>query len=199
MNGLSLCSPTAAPSHQGGQQHNQAPLASPDYQREAQQIVREEREQREKMPNYPVSGQEWEGTLKSMLTETCCWHLFQGLEGFKLVEKMGDGAFSNVYKAIDRTSGQKVAGKFQSLGFHRGGLFPDCDVTHHSQGRQEVRAQCHSSESRSFSQTSSSFEAGPPAGSRGKSILGEETWVSRKCAFASYLFLPCVLSHLRDS
>jgi len=36
---------------------------------------------------------------------------FQGLEGFKLVEKMGDGAFSNVYKAIDRTSGQKVAGE----------------------------------------------------------------------------------------
>jgi serine/threonine protein kinase len=35
----------------------------------------------------------------------------QGLEGFKLVEKMGDGAFSNVYKAIDRTSGQKVAGE----------------------------------------------------------------------------------------
>lgn len=34
----------------------------------------------------------------------------QGLEGFQLVEKMGDGAFSNVYKAIDKLSGQKVAG-----------------------------------------------------------------------------------------
>jgi serine/threonine protein kinase len=81
----------------------------------------------------------------------CYWYLFQGLEGFKLVEKMGDGAFSNVYKAIDRTSGQKVAGKFWSLDFHRGGLFPDWNMTHHSQGRQEVRAQRHSSESRSFS------------------------------------------------
>lgn len=47
--------------------------------------------------------------------------------------------------------------------------------------------------------TSSSFESGPPAGSPGKSILGEETWASRKCAFASYLFLPRVLSHLPDS
>jgi serine/threonine protein kinase len=36
----------------------------------------------------------------------------QGLEGFQLVEKMGDGAFSNVYKAIDKLSGQKVAGEF---------------------------------------------------------------------------------------
>lgn len=29
-----------------------------------------------------------------------------------MVEKMGDGAFSNVYKAIDKLSGQKVAGKY---------------------------------------------------------------------------------------
>lgn len=35
----------------------------------------------------------------------------QGLEEFKLIEKMGDGAFSNVYKAVDRRSGQKVAVK----------------------------------------------------------------------------------------
>lgn len=35
----------------------------------------------------------------------------QGLEEFTLIEKMGDGAFSNVYKAIDRRSGQKVAVK----------------------------------------------------------------------------------------
>lgn len=50
-------------------------------------MVREEREQYEKMPVY------------------------KGLEGFRLVEKMGDGAFSNVYKAIDRLTGEKVAVK----------------------------------------------------------------------------------------
>lgn len=37
----------------------------------------------------------------------------QGLEGFQLVEKMGDGAFSNVYKAVDKLSGQKVAGEYR--------------------------------------------------------------------------------------
>jgi serine/threonine protein kinase len=35
----------------------------------------------------------------------------QGLEGFRLVEKMGDGAFSNVYKAVERKTGRKVAVK----------------------------------------------------------------------------------------
>ncbi|KAH7904223.1 kinase-like domain-containing protein [Hygrophoropsis aurantiaca] len=36
---------------------------------------------------------------------------YKGLENFKLVEKMGDGAFSNVYKAIDLSTGKKVAVK----------------------------------------------------------------------------------------
>jgi serine/threonine protein kinase len=35
----------------------------------------------------------------------------QGLEGYQLVEKMGDGAFSNVYKAVDKLTGKKVAVK----------------------------------------------------------------------------------------
>ena len=35
----------------------------------------------------------------------------KGLEQYRLVEKMGDGAFSNVYKAVDRKTGQKVAVK----------------------------------------------------------------------------------------
>jgi serine/threonine protein kinase len=50
-------------------------------------IVNEEREASTKMPTYV------------------------GLENFKLVDKMGDGAFSNVYKAIDLTTGKKVAVK----------------------------------------------------------------------------------------
>ncbi|KAG1791346.1 kinase-like domain-containing protein [Suillus plorans] len=36
---------------------------------------------------------------------------YKGLENFKLLDKMGDGAFSNVYKAIDLTTGQTVAVK----------------------------------------------------------------------------------------
>lgn len=43
--------------------------------------------------------------------------LYKGLENFKLVEKMGDGAFSNVYKAIDLTTSKKVAGMSDSGSF----------------------------------------------------------------------------------
>ncbi|KAJ4472318.1 kinase-like domain-containing protein [Lentinula aciculospora] len=58
------------------------------YNREAaEQIVKEEREAKTQMPSY------------------------KGLENFKLLEKMGDGAFSNVYKALDLKTGQKVAVK----------------------------------------------------------------------------------------
>lgn len=66
---------------------NKIPAASPNYREEAEKIVADERAQSEKMPVYA------------------------GLEEFTLIEKMGDGAFSNVYKAIDRRSGQKVAVK----------------------------------------------------------------------------------------
>jgi serine/threonine-protein kinase RCK2 len=48
-------------------------------------IVTEEREKASKMPRYP------------------------GLERFILVEKMGDGAFSNVYRARDTRTGHEVA------------------------------------------------------------------------------------------
>ncbi|GJJ15637.1 MAPK-activated protein kinase Srk1 [Clathrus columnatus] len=51
----------------------------------AEKIVQEEREAMNKMPTY------------------------KGLERFKLLDKMGDGAFSNVYKALDLQSGEKVA------------------------------------------------------------------------------------------
>ena len=48
-------------------------------------IVAEERDKASKMPKYP------------------------GLERFILIEKMGDGAFSNVYRARDIQTGQEVA------------------------------------------------------------------------------------------
>lgn len=35
----------------------------------------------------------------------------QGLENYTLLEKMGDGAFSNVFKAMDNRVGRKVAVK----------------------------------------------------------------------------------------
>ncbi|KAJ7047527.1 kinase-like domain-containing protein [Mycena alexandri] len=53
----------------------------------AEEIVKQEREQKEQMPTY------------------------KGLENFKIVEKMGDGAFSNVYHATDLTTNKKVAVK----------------------------------------------------------------------------------------
>ncbi|KAK7470826.1 MAPK-activated protein kinase Srk1 [Stygiomarasmius scandens] len=76
------------------QEQRQEPAAGkqqakkPEEHREAaEQIVKEEREAKAQMPSY------------------------KGLENFKLLEKMGDGAFSNVYKALDLTTGQKVAVK----------------------------------------------------------------------------------------
>lgn len=48
-------------------------------------LVADEREKASKMPRYP------------------------GLERFILIEKMGDGAFSNVYKARDTQTGAEVA------------------------------------------------------------------------------------------
>lgn len=72
----------------GGQQQNgRAPIPSPNYREEAERIVADERAQSERMPRY------------------------EGLEDYKLVEKMGDGAFSNVFKAIERKTGRKVAVK----------------------------------------------------------------------------------------
>ncbi|KAF8743854.1 hypothetical protein AX14_000254 [Amanita brunnescens Koide BX004] len=59
----------------------------PPAQEAAAMIVNEEREARNNMPSY------------------------KGLETFKLLEKMGDGAFSDVYKAFDLTTGRKVAVK----------------------------------------------------------------------------------------
>lgn len=76
-----------------------APMASPNYREEAERIVADERAQSEKMPVYEVR--------RSVIRHAD----IQGLEGFRLVEKMGDGAFSNVYKAVDRKTGRKVAVK----------------------------------------------------------------------------------------
>lgn len=52
---------------------------------ELQQIINEEREQKGKLPKYP------------------------GLERYVLLEKMGDGAFSNVYRARDTQQPGEVA------------------------------------------------------------------------------------------
>ncbi|KAI1792990.1 Pkinase-domain-containing protein [Ganoderma leucocontextum] len=72
---------------QAQQHQTQKHPPSNKYQEHVEQIVQEEREAKSKMPTY------------------------KGLENYKLLEKMGDGAFSNVYKAIDLRTGQKVAVK----------------------------------------------------------------------------------------
>ena len=71
----------AAAQAQGKQQKVQAA----GREAEIQQIVAEEREKQGKLPKYP------------------------GLERYHLVAKMGDGAFSNVYRAKDTQQGGEVA------------------------------------------------------------------------------------------
>ena len=71
----------AAAQAQGKQQN----LQNGGREAEIQQIVAEEREKHGKLPRYP------------------------GLERYHLVEKMGDGAFSNVYRAKDTQHGGEVA------------------------------------------------------------------------------------------
>ncbi|EED77324.1 predicted protein, partial [Postia placenta Mad-698-R] len=67
------------------QQQQQTPhKGASKFKEHAETIVQEEREAKGKMPTY------------------------KGLENYKLLDKMGDGAFSNVYKAIDTRTGQKV-------------------------------------------------------------------------------------------
>ncbi|KAK6910266.1 hypothetical protein I203_104298 [Kwoniella mangroviensis CBS 8507] len=72
---------------QSSQSGSKAPMVSPNYREEAERIVADERAQSEKMPVY------------------------EGLEAYTLIEKMGDGAFSNVYKAVEKKTGRKVAVK----------------------------------------------------------------------------------------
>lgn len=67
--------------------HKQQNAASTNYREEAERIVAEEKAKGERMPVY------------------------DGLEEYTLVEKMGDGAFSNVYKAVEKKTGRKVAVK----------------------------------------------------------------------------------------
>ncbi|KAF7776075.1 hypothetical protein Agabi119p4_4468 [Agaricus bisporus var. burnettii] len=65
----------------------QQPMRSPPAHQLAQSWVDGEREAKSKMPTY------------------------KGLEEFKLLEKMGDGAFSNVYHALEISTRKKVAVK----------------------------------------------------------------------------------------
>ena len=71
----------AAAQAQGKQQK----LQNGGREADLQAIVAEEREKQGKLPKYP------------------------GLERYRLVEKMGDGAFSNVYRAKDTQHGGEVA------------------------------------------------------------------------------------------
>lgn len=72
---------------QSGQNDRSREPAKNNYREEAERIVAEEKAEGERMPKY------------------------DGLEEYQLVEKMGDGAFSNVYKAIDKRTGKTCAVK----------------------------------------------------------------------------------------
>ncbi|KAG0214044.1 hypothetical protein BGX28_002910 [Mortierella sp. GBA30] len=74
----------------------------------ASRIVAEEKQQKSKMPFYP------------------------GLERYRLVEKMGDGAFSNVYKAhdtkMDRMVAVKVVRKFELNAHQRANILKEVQI-----------------------------------------------------------------------
>ncbi|KAF9097945.1 hypothetical protein BGX27_000883 [Mortierella sp. AM989] len=74
----------------------------------ASRIVAEEKQQKSKMPSYA------------------------GLERYKLVEKMGDGAFSNVYKAhdlkMDRMVAVKVVRKFELNAHQRSNILKEVQI-----------------------------------------------------------------------
>ncbi|KAF9151696.1 hypothetical protein BG015_006351 [Linnemannia schmuckeri] len=74
----------------------------------ASRIVAEEKQQKSKMPVYP------------------------GLERYRLVEKMGDGAFSNVYKAydtkMDRLVAVKVVRKFELNAHQRANILKEVQI-----------------------------------------------------------------------
>ncbi|KAG9063059.1 hypothetical protein KI688_004659 [Linnemannia hyalina] len=74
----------------------------------ASRIVAEEKHQKSKMPVYP------------------------GLERYRLVEKMGDGAFSNVYKAydtkMDRLVAVKVVRKFELNAHQRANILKEVQI-----------------------------------------------------------------------
>ncbi|KAG2013416.1 CAMK/CAMK1 protein kinase [Coprinopsis cinerea AmutBmut pab1-1] len=80
---------------QASKRHNEQPTAqaaqphekSPPPREAAEMIVNQERAEKSKMPTY------------------------KGLESYTLLEKMGDGAFSNVYKAVEHSTNRKVAVK----------------------------------------------------------------------------------------
>ncbi|KIJ56640.1 hypothetical protein M422DRAFT_197695 [Sphaerobolus stellatus SS14] len=67
------------------QKRQEAPSPPQSREQLAEKIVEEERQAKNRMPIY------------------------KGLERYKLLDKMGDGAFSNVYKAYDTQTGEKVA------------------------------------------------------------------------------------------
>ena len=95
--------PTQGLAAGGNGYDSKVPQASPNFREEAERIVADERAQSEKMPVYEVCLY----SLRKMSLQL----IVKGLEQYRLVEKMGDGAFSNVYKAVDRKTGQKVAVK----------------------------------------------------------------------------------------
>ncbi|KAG8830402.1 hypothetical protein FRC17_004928 [Serendipita sp. 399] len=79
---------------------------------EAKRVERAEREREDKqkaLKDKAHHTQAAEAIVKEERNASSKMPSIKGLERFKLLDKMGDGAFSNVYKALDLSTGQKVA------------------------------------------------------------------------------------------
>ncbi|KZT12688.1 Pkinase-domain-containing protein [Laetiporus sulphureus 93-53] len=105
-------------SHAQYQPQQQA--AQPQLQPTAQQRQREAKSQQQPQPAQPQepaqkNSSKFKEHVESIVQEEReakgKMPIYKGLENYKLLDKMGDGAFSNVYKAIDIRTGQKVAVK----------------------------------------------------------------------------------------
>ncbi|KAF9420812.1 hypothetical protein BGZ76_004050 [Entomortierella beljakovae] len=94
--------------HQNITSHQDSTATASSNSEAASRIVAEERQQKSKMPSYP------------------------GLERYRLIEKMGDGAFSNVYKAhdlkFDRVVAVKVVRKFELNASQRANILKEVQI-----------------------------------------------------------------------
>ncbi|CCA69082.1 related to serine/threonine-protein kinase [Serendipita indica DSM 11827] len=90
------------------QARKEAALAAAEAKRH-ERAEREREEKQQAMKDKAHHTQAAEAIVKEERAASSKMPYIKGLERFRLLDKMGDGAFSNVYKALDTQTGQKVA------------------------------------------------------------------------------------------